>query len=254
MRFHTFPLLLFSFAAFAGPAIQFCADRPQKVTVESSGVAVWTSMDGDWSLVPVHTNDIGWCAPSYSARSVRFGLCDTNTVSPLQFPASATTLVSRAFLVANGTNATSLATLLDAPVPLRLSPRFFAGDTWYFEPSNVLGTASVTIDAAESDAWPLMEGLHLVEIAFGAPCTASELYLGGNPDTPDWNRSWDGGIAEVILLDDSVAPETLPVLRAYLGLKWSLPFDFETPNNARAILTQLGIRSDPLYSTFLMFH
>ncbi len=50
MRFHTIPLLLFSLTAFAGPAIQFCADRPQKVAGGSSGVAVWTSMDGDWSL------------------------------------------------------------------------------------------------------------------------------------------------------------------------------------------------------------
>ena len=79
MRFHTIPLLLFSLTAFAGPAIQFCADRPQKVAGGSSGVAAWTSMDGKWSLVPVHTNDIGWCAPSYSARQVRFGICETNT-------------------------------------------------------------------------------------------------------------------------------------------------------------------------------
>ena len=168
MRFHTIPLLLFSLTAFAGPAIQFCADRPQKVAGGSSGVAAWTSMDGKWSLVPVHTNDIGWCAPSYSARQVRFGVCETNTVSPLQFPASATTLVSRAFLVANGTNATSLATLLDAPVPLRLFPRFFAGGTWY------------------------------------------------------------------------------------LGLKWSLPFDFETPENTRALLAQLGVKSDPLFSSIIL--
>jgi hypothetical protein len=185
---------------------------------------------------------------------VHFGLCDTNTVSPLQFPASATTLVSRAFLVANGTNATSLATLLDAPVPVRLSPKFFAGDTWYFEPSNVMGTASVTIDAAESDAWPLVDGLHLVEIAFGTPCSVSELYLGGNPATPDWNRSWEGGIAEFILLDGSITTEKLPVLRAYLGLKWSLPYDFQTPENARALLARLGIKSDPLYSSILLFH
>ncbi len=65
MRFHTIPLLLFSLTAFAGPAIQFCADRPQKVAVESYGVAAWIlQAEETYRAVPCgqpQTNFVGAC-------------------------------------------------------------------------------------------------------------------------------------------------------------------------------------------------
>lgn len=250
---HITLILLSALSAIAGPAIQFRADRSQTVAADAIDVMSWTSVDGAHALTPVHTNDIGWCAPSFSAGCVHFGICGTNGISPLQFSENATSLVSRAFIVADGTNSMPLATLLDAPAPLRLSPAYFPDYSWRFESSNTLGAASVYIDDTENDTWPPDGCLHLLEIAFDTPCPLSELHLGGHPATPDWNRQWEGCVAEFILLDDSVSSTGLSAIRSYLGLKWALQFDFETTGNARSILARLGVQSDPLYSSVLVF-
>lgn len=249
--------ILFSFVivgggAIAQSAIQFRADRSQTMTMNGNAIGEWRSDGGAWALSPAHTNDVGWRAPMLSSDRVRFGLSETNAISPLSFPATATTLVSRAFVVADCTNGTALATLLDAPVPLRMTAPQFDNAPWYLETSNALGSASVLVDGEENASLPADGDLHLLEIAFGSPAPLSEIHLGGNPATPAWNRSWQGSVAEIILLRDIADDGGLAAIRGYLALKWSLPQETETPNGIRDTLCLLGVKSDPLFSSIII--
>ena len=249
------PMLLFvalCHGAAAHVAIQFRSDKPQTLTTTWNAVDEWRSADGAWALFPAHANDAGWCSPILSSGRVRFGLSETNAISPLSFPVSATALVSRAFIVADCTNGAALATLLDAPAPLRMTAPHFDDARWYLETSNALGSASVSVDGAEGAPVPSGGNLHLLEIAFATPSPLVEIHLGGSPATPDWNRSWHGSVAEVVLLNGTVGDGDLSAVRAYLALKWALPQEEETPDDIRDSLLRLGVKSDPLFSSVII--
>ena len=255
LRHYHLPMLLFvalcnGVAAHA--AIQFRSDKPQTLTTRWNAIDEWLSADGAWSLSPAHTNDAGWCSPILSSGRVRFGLSETNAISPLSFPVTATDLVSCAFVVADCTNGTALATLLDAPAPLRMTAPHFDDAPWYLETSNALGSAFVSVDGAEGASVPSDGDLHLLEIAFATPCPLVEIHLGGSPATPDWNRSWHGSVAEFILLEGSVGEDDLAAVRAYLALKWTLPQEEETPDDIRDALLRLGVKTDPLFSSVII--
>ncbi len=236
----------------AHPAIQFRADRAQTLTTAGNAVAEWRSADGSFALSPAHMNNAGWCLPPLSAGRVRFGVSITNAISPLSFPVTATGLVSRAFVVADCTNGAALATLLDAPAPLRMAPPHFHDAPWYLEMTNALGAASVSMDGIEGAPVPCDGSLHLLEVALDPPVLLSEIHLGGSPATPAWNRSWHGSVAEVVLLDGTVGDGGLSAVRAYLALKWSLPLGGKTPEGLRDTLRQLGVNPDPLFSSVVI--
>ncbi|MBR4614325.1 MAG: hypothetical protein IKO55_01850, partial [Kiritimatiellae bacterium] len=69
---------------------------------------------------------------------------------------------------------------------------------------------------------------------------------------PAWNRPWPGRVYEAVFLESAPQGCSWDALRAYLALKWDLDLDVTTPQNARDALRQLGVRSDPLFSSILI--
>ena len=61
---------------------------------------------------------------------------------------------------------------------------------------------------------------HLVEVAFSESAAESELFLGGHPATPAWNRPWPGRVYEAVFLESAPQGDSRDALRAYLSLKW----------------------------------
>ena len=209
----------------------------------------WSSSDGAVSLVSANAPINGWTAPALvRGGGVSFAATTDGVPTPLGFGDEATGTVAVAVLVVDCTDTpSSWSTLLDAPSPLRTESRVYSWQSLDFGTNGV----SIAVDTALSDAFPIDGEKHLVEVAFSTPVAYSELFLGGHPATPAWNRSWPGRIYEVVLLEEAPARESRDALRAYLSVKWGLGLGIPSARNARAILRRLGVKSDPLYSSVI---
>ena len=236
------PLLLLCASASAAEVAQFRA--------EDFGTP-WRAALGTDALVPVHAATNGWTAPFLDGGGVSF-LATNGIASPLAFAPAATGAVSRVLLVADCAEARPWATLLDAPVGAALAPTPFSWDEPRFATSNCLGAVAVSVDGVAGAAMPTNETPHLVEIAFPEPVATSELYLGGHPATPAWNRAWPGRVFEARFCF-AVLPDTdLALLRAHLALEWDLPFPSAMPSGAAARLRALGVRPGPRLTSVLL--
>ena len=184
------PLLLLSLAlaARAGEVAQFRA--------EDFG-ADWRATRGGAVLRAVHPATNGWGASFADRGGVSFA--GTNGVaSPLGFDPATTGAVARALVVADCAEARPWSALLDAPVGAALAPRAFDWQFARFATSNCLGVVAVSVDGVAGAAMPTNGTPHLVEVVFPEPVAASELYLGGHPATPTWNRAWRGRVFEAL--------------------------------------------------------
>ena len=233
----TFAFLLASCAAFA---VQFRAE---------DYALPWPSADGSAAIVEANTPTIGWTSPTLAGKGVSFAATANYIPTPLWFGAEATGTVAYAALVVDCTSAPSAwSTLLDASTPLRMNPPAFAWQSPDFSTNGV----AVAMDTATDGVIPADGEKHLVEVSFSESVALSDLFLGGHPATPAWNRSWPGRVYEAVLLESAPQGEGAAALRAYLSLKWWLGLDAPVPQNPRTILRQLSVKSDPLFSSIIL--
>lgn len=209
----------------------------------------WPSADNSAVLGPANAPTNGWTTPALVGGGVSFTATTNAVPTPLWFGDAATGTVAYAALIVDCT-ATSAAwsTLLDSSTPLRLNAPMFAWQS----PSFSTNGLSIAVDIFLGEALPVDGTRHLVEVAFPDPVPQVDLFLGGHPATPNWNRSWSGRVYEVILLPTRPVDADLMAVRAYLSLKWDVCLAISTPDDTRTRLRALGVKSDPLFSSILI--
>ena len=241
--------VIFCGEALAFTALQFDATVARSVSRTDGAVMAWVSTHQGVIARPCHATGSGWTSPQYDRDGSIDFFSATGVASPLSFPQSESGLVSRVFIVADGFDAATYRTLLDAPCPLRLMPA--DGDAaGHFATSSVLSSIALAIDYAQTTAYS--SGLHLYEIALADPCPLNDLYLGGNPATPAWNRSWNGSVREVIFAAPSMTATEASVIRSYLSKRWETGRYRSGESDELAMLRALGIRTGGVYGSMLI--
>ena len=242
------PLLLCG-GALAFNALQFDASISRSVSRTDGCLVAWVSTRGGVIASPCHTNGGGWAAPQYDSRGIVGFSSATGTASPISFPLTETGLVSRAFIVADGYAATYCSTLLDAPCPLRLMQPEEDGAV-HFVTSSVLSSVALSIDFEASTEFST--GPHLYEMELAAPSPLCDLYIGGSPATPAWNRNWNGTVREAILVSPSATAADAAAIRAYLSKRHGIGRYRSGVQDERATLHALGIKTGGVYGSMLI--
>lgn len=236
-------------AAWATAAWQFDSSFRTSLVVTNGCVTSWSATSGTVAVSPCHDATNGWVGACASTDGISFAATVDGVPSPLCFPDSATVLVSRAFIVADGDGAAFCSTLLDAPCPLRLVPSG-EGATHHFATSSVLSSIALSIDFSPSNGFST--GLHLYEMELAEACQLCDLYIGGSPASSAWNRSWNGSIGEIILASPAVTQADAALIRSYLSLKWGIGTYRSGTSGKAAALRALGIRTGNPYSSKLL--
>ncbi len=236
-------------AAMAFSALQFDAAVSGSVSRTDGCVAAWVSTSGGVIASPCHTNGTGWAAPQVDNRGVMGFSLASGTASPISFPLTETGMVARAFIVADGTAAAFGSTLLDAPCPLRLTQSEEDG-ALHFATSSVLSTATLAIDFAQSTEYT--PGPHLYEIELATPCPLCDLYIGGCPATPAWNRNWNGTVREAIFVFPTATATDAAAIRSFLSKKWDIGRYRSGMSDEPATLRALGIKTGGVYGSMLI--
>ena len=240
---------LFCGGAMAFTALQFDATVSRSVSRTDGFVTAWVSTRGGIVANPCHTNGVGWASPQYNADGGIDFRVISGAASPFFFAMSETGLVSRAFIVADGGDATANGTLLDAPCSLRILP---VGDdgTAHFSTSSVLSSLALSIDFAAGTAYSA--GPHLYEIALAESCPLCDLHIGGSPATPAWNRSWNGAVREVVLAAPGLTGNEAAAIRSFLSKKWEIgAFRAQLPDEL-GVIRALGIRPGSVYRSMMI--
>ena len=212
----------------------------------------WLSANGLSALVLANAPTNGWTGMTRISGGVCFIASTSGVPTPLWTGDGATGSVAYAALVVDCTGEpSSWATLLDAPFPVRLGPRAYPWQSLDFATNGV----SIVVDLASDSELPTMPmdgARHLVEASFPEAVAMSEVFIGGHPATPAWNRPWPGRIYEAVLLEAVPHGKCAAALRAYLSIKWGLGLEVPSPPNARQTLLEIGVKSDPLFSSVLL--
>ncbi len=241
--------MLFCGVAMAFSALQFDASASRSVTVTGGCLVAWVSTRGGVIAKQSHANGVGWAAPQYDSRGVVGFSSATGTASPISFPLTETGLVARAFIVADGTEAAFCSTLLDAPCPLRLM-RTEVDGALHFATSSVLSTVGVSIDFAQATEYT--PGPHLYEMKLVESCPLCDIYIGGSPATPAWNRNWNGAVREAILVSPSATVADAVAIRSYLSKRWGIGRYRSGMADELAALRALGIKTGGVYGSMLI--
>ena len=157
--------------------------------------------------------------------------------------------MARAFIVADGAGASFGSTLLDAPCPLRLMPSEEDG-AFHFATSSVLSTVGISIDFAQTTEYT--PGPHLYEMELAVPCPLCDLYIGGCPATPAWNRNWNGTVREAIFVSPTATATDAAAIRSFLSKKWEIGRYRSGMSDEPATLRALGIKTGGVYGSMLI--
>ena len=236
-------------AAMAFSALQFDTGVSGSVSVTGGCVVAWVSISGGVIARPSHANGVGWALPKYGSKGGVGFSSASGTASPISFPLSETGLVARAFIVADGAGASFGSTLLDAPCPLRLMQSEEDG-AFHFATSSVLSTVGVSIDFAQTTEYT--PGPHLYEMELAEPCQLCDLYIGGCPATPAWNRNWNGTVREAILVSPTATETDAAAIRSFLSKKWEIGRYRSGMSDEPATLRALGIKTGGVYGSMLI--
>ncbi len=241
--------LILCSGALAFTALQFDAAIPGSVSRTDGCVVAWGSTRGGVIASPCHTNGAGWTAPQYDSRGVVGFTSATGTVAPISFPLTETGLVARAFIIADGAGAAFCSTLLDAPCPLRLMQSEDDG-AFHFSTSSVLSSVGISIDFAQTTEYT--PGPHLYEMELAEPCPLCDLYIGGCPATPAWNRNWNGTVREAILVSPTATATDVAAIRSFLSKKWEIGRYRSGMADEPATLRAIGIKTGGVYGSMLI--
>ncbi len=233
-------------------AVQFDASRPATLTLAAcSAVMEWRAVRGGVSLAPVHLPSNGWslavALDGLDGRSVDFSA--EGVASPLHASGSADP-VAYAFAVVRCQAPADLATLLDAPSPVRFAPTAWPDDPQLLDTSPLGGSADYAVNGVPTDVFTGADGFQLIEVAWDMPVLLEQIFVGNTPATPAWNRAWPGEIAELIVLPFVPDAEGRNALRFYAARKWGVPV---TACGAGAVDTLLGLGVSPgtLFATLI---
>jgi len=236
--------MLSSVAAQAGNW-QFPALGEAVAVTNGEAVVSWGGHGG--ALSPMHDAGNGWGSPAATNGSVRFSAGAT----PLALPESATSLVSRVFVVATATNLAERSTLLFASTSVWLAPTPSGGFT--LAPALGGRVSSVTVNGLPEA--PVLQGERfLAEIVLADPIAATVVFLGAHAATPLWQRGWQGDVHEVVMLGPEAPAQNVQAVRAFLSHFWRTPDAPPAPQNAQALLRGLGLSSHGFYTTLLVTH
>lgn len=225
---------------------QFAALGDNIVATNDGAVISWGGCGGG-ALAPLHESENSWDSPVATNGAVRFALSAT----PLALPESATSLVSRIFVVATATNLAERATLLFASTSVCLAPTPSGGLT--LTPALGERVSSVTVDGVSGA--PVLQGERLLaEVALVAPIAAADVFLGAHAATPLWRRGWQGYIHEVIMLGPDASAQNVQAVRALLAHYWRTPNAPTAPPDTQALLKGLELSSHGFYTTLLVTH
>lgn len=229
----------------------------------NGGVAAWTAANGKSALVAARPD---WEAPCRVGRVVRF-----DDASPMEFSGdSATNTIAYAVavvtcdaghdagtgLIHNTTNF-NYSTLIDAPGAVRFTANEEDAAALAFSQSQLSGEVAVNVDTEESPLFfpagvPLpAQTLHLVEAAFALPPAASRIFVGGSPAAPEWNRSWKGGVADIVFFTEPPSEKERECVLFFLKVKWQLPVFAEPHADALAVLRALGMNPGDVFTSVI---
>lgn len=242
-------LVLFPALTTATSALQFDSTFRPSLSVSNGCVAAWTATSGAVAATPCHDGPNGWGCASITPDGISFARSTNSVPSPLGFPDSETGLVSHVFIAAESNGAHFGMTLLDAPCPIRIFPSG-DGPAHHFATSSVLSSLALSIDFFPETSFAT--GAHIYEIEMAEACPLRDIYLGGSPASPAWNRGWDGTIAEAIFVSPLATDEELAAIRSYLSLKLGIGSPPTCSSEKSAILRAMGIRTGNLYGTRLL--
>lgn len=237
--------MLPSLAAQAGNW-QFSAIGGDVAVTNGEAVVSWSGFGGS-TLAPLHGSGNSWGSPAATNGAVRFSAGAT----PLALPESATSLVSRVFVVATATNLAERSTLLFASTSVWLAPTPSGGFT--LAPALGGRVSSVTVNGLPEA--PVLQGERfLAEIVLADPIAAAGVFLGAHAATPLWQRGWQGDVHEVVMLGPEAPAQNVQAVRAFLSHFWRTPDAPPAPQNAQALLRGLGLSSHGFYTTLLVTH
>ena len=144
------------------------------------------------------------------------------------------------------------ATLIDAPCSIRFIPGPFNTPEAFFYESQLTNSVALSMNATPTNGFTPVTARQLIEAVFDAPAPLNELYIGGAPATAAWAQSWSGGIAELILLDETPTEEQLNAIRRYLALKYGLAVSTESDGAIVSTLTAMGIDTSGLFNSVFL--
>ncbi len=230
-------------------AVQFRAER-----FGTNGV--WLAERNVAALSPTCNPAHDWTLP---VSDPEFGVVfasSNGVAAPLGFPHDSTSMVFHVMVVAGLTSAAMpRATLLDGRIALRFQPCLFPWEEPTLCAESRDGQKCFVFDgrtfSTRGTQFPA-SWTHLLEIAFPTGHPANELFVGGSPASPEWNRTWPGFVREIVFALRPLSEPENASLRSYFALRHGLPFAAPTPGDAGPILDNLGIRSDSFFSTLFL--
>jgi hypothetical protein len=229
--------------------IQFDASASDSILVTNiSKVVSWRSVNSPTILSPVHENSSLWSQPRLETRKICF-----NDASPLELTSADTNLYNKIIVVADCNSLMPWSTLIDTIPALAANPVAFSNEVFTFSTTNCIGSSSIIINGDESTEIPINSNF-IVEFVLSSPISLNNIYIGGSPATPDWNRSWDGGIYEILLFDEELTEQQYSALYTYLSIKYKI--DVDTPvcsDDSYSILKAMNIKAGSAFTTIILW-
>ena len=228
--------------------IQFDASASDSILVTNiSKVVSWRSVNSPTILSPVHENSSLWSQPRLETRRICF-----NDASPLEFVGTDTNLYNKIIVVADCNSLMLWSTLIDTIPALAANPVAFSNEIFTFSTTNCIGSSSIIINGDESTEIPINSNF-IVEFVLSSPTNLNNIFIGGSPATPYWNRSWDGCIYELLLLNKPLTEQQYSALYTYLSLKYKIEVSVPLCADSYGILKGLGVKAGSVFTTIILW-
>ena len=228
--------------------IQFDASVRDSILVTNiSKVVSWRSVYSPIVLSPVHENSSLWSQPRLETRRICF-----NDASPLEFVGADTNLYNKIIVVADCNSLMPWSTLIDSSPALAANPVDFSNEAFTFSATNSVGSSCTIINGHEGIEIPTNSSF-IVEFVLSNPTSLNNIYIGGSPATPYWNRSWDGCIYELLLLNESLTEQQYSALYTYLSLKYKIEVSVPVCVDSYGILKELGVKAGSVFTTIILW-
>ena len=228
--------------------IQFDASVRDSILVTNiSKVVSWRSVNSPTILSPVHENSSLWSQPRLETRKICF-----NDASPLEFAGADTNLYNKIIVVADCNSLMPWSTLIDTSPALATNPVAFSNEVFTFSTTNCIGSSIIIINGDESTEIPINSNF-IVEFVLSSPTNLNNIFIGGSPATPYWNRSWDGCISELLLLNEPLTEQQYSALYTYLSLKYKIEVSVPLCADSYGILKELGVKAGSVFTTIILW-